>query len=160
MHYTYCDSPIGPLLLAGCNGQLELLALPMGGEAQAPENGWVPDNASFAAAARQLDEYFRGRRRSFDLSLAPRCTAFQRKVLNALQAIPYGQTRSYKDVAAAIGQPKAVRAVGAANAKNRIPIIIPCHRVIGSDGALTGFGGGLDAKRSLLRLEAETGAVQ
>ena len=80
-------------------------------------------------------------------------------MLKALQAIPYGETRSYKDIAAAIGQPKAVRAVGAANAKNPIPIVIPCHRVIGSDGSLTGFGGGLEVKRTLLRLEAEAMAA-
>ena len=101
----------------------------------------------------QLDGYFAGRRQRFDLPLAPSGTAFQRKVLAALQAIPYGETRSYKEVAAAIGKPRAVRAVGAANGRNPIPIIIPCHRVIGSDGSLTGFGGGLAAKRALLALE-------
>ena len=160
MRYSHCESPIGPLLLAGRDGQLELLAFPANGKAQTPESGWVLDNAPFAAAARQLDEYFQGRRHRFDLPLAPRCTPFQREVLNALQAIPYGQTRSYKEVAAAIGRPKAVRAVGAANARNPIPIIIPCHRVIGSDGSLTGFGGGLGAKRRLLRLEAGSAALQ
>ncbi|MCZ0942750.1 MAG: methylated-DNA--[protein]-cysteine S-methyltransferase, partial [Gammaproteobacteria bacterium] len=88
---------------------------------------------------------------------APTGTAFQRKVLEALQAIPYGETRSYKEVAAAIGKPRAVRAVGAANGRNPIPIIIPCHRVIGSDGSLTGFGGGLEVKRALLALEQDAG---
>ena len=105
----------------------------------------------------QLDGYFARRRQRFDLALAPTGTAFQRKVLEALQAIPYGETRSYKEVAAAIGKPRAVRAVGAANGRNPIPIIIPCHRVIGSDGSLTGFGGGLEVKRALLALEQDAG---
>ena len=158
MHYTYCDSPVGSLLLAG-RGALELLAFPSGNQAKAPEAEWEAADAPFRQALLQLEEYFTGRRRTFDLPLAPRCTTFQRKVLEALQAIPYGQTRSYKEVAAAIGQPKAVRAVGAANARNPVPIIIPCHRVIGSDGSLTGFGGGLEVKQTLLRLEATAAAA-
>ena len=159
MRYAYCESPVGPLLLAGCRAALELLAFSRGNQAKAPEAEWEARDAPFAKAARQLAEYFNGRRRTFDLPLAPQASAFQRKVLEALQAIPYGETRTYKDIAAAIGRPKAVRAVGAANANNPIPIIIPCHRVVGSDGSLTGFGGGLDAKRMLLRLEAETAAA-
>ena len=103
---------------------------------------------------RQLEEYFAGKRKTFDLPLAPRGTAFQLSVWNALQQIAYGQTRSYADIARVIGRPSAVRAVGAANGANPIPIIIPCHRVIGSSGALTGFGGGLDVKRRLLDFEA------
>ncbi len=158
MHYTYCDSPVGSLLLAGRDA-LELLAFPSGNQAKAPEAEWEAADAPFRQALLQLEEYFTGRRRTFDLPLAPRCTTFQRKVLEALQAIPYGQTRSYKEVAAAIGQPKAVRAVGAANARNPVPIIIPCHRVIGSDGSLTGFGGGLEVKQTLLRLEATAAAA-
>ena len=158
MHYTYCDSPVGSLLLAG-RGALELLAFPSGNQAKAPEAEWEAADAPFRQALLQLEEYFAGRRRTFDLPLAPRCTTFQRKVLEALQAIPYGQTRSYKEVAAAIGQPKAVRAVGGANARNPVPIIIPCHRVIGSDGSLTGFGGGLEVKQTLLRLEATAAAA-
>ena len=159
MRYAYCESPVGPLLLAGRRAALELLAFPCGNQAKAPEAEWEARDAPFAMAARQLAEYFNGRRRTFELPLAPQATAFQRKVLEALQAIPYGETRTYKDIAAVIGRPKAVRAVGAANANNPIPIIIPCHRVVGSDGSLTGFGGGLDAKRKLLRLEAETAAA-
>lgn len=157
MHYTYCQSPVGQLVLAGRDGALELLLFPSGDQAKAPE--WEAADAPFRQALLQLEEYFKGRRRTFDLPLAPQGTSFQRKVLEALQAIPYGETRSYKDIAAAIGQPKAVRAVGAANAKNPIPIVIPCHRVIGSDGSLTGFGGGLEVKRTLLRLEAEAMAA-
>ena len=159
MHYTYCNSPVGSLLLAGRDGALELLAFPSGNQAKAPEAEWEAADAPFSQALLQLEDYFTRRRRTFDLPLAPRGTPFQRRVLEALQAIPYGETRSYKDIAAAIGQPKAVRAVGAANAGNPIPIIIPCHRVIGSDGSLTGFGGGLEAKRTLLRLEAEAAAA-
>ena len=159
MHYTTCSSPVGPLVLAGCGSALELLLFPSGNQAKAPEPEWEAADAPFRQALLQLKEYFKGRRRSFDLPLAPQGTSFQRKVLEALQAIPYGETRSYKDIAAAIGQPKAVRAVGAANAKNPIPIVIPCHRVIGSDGSLTGFGGGLEVKRTLLRLEAKAMAA-
>ena len=159
MHYSYHDSPVGPLLLAGRDGALTTIWFPPHGERQPPEPGWVPADAPFDEAKSQLDGYFAGRRRRFDLPLEPAGTAFQRKVLEALQAIPYGETRSYKAVAEAIGKPRAVRAVGAANARNPIPIIIPCHRVIGSDGSLTGFGGGLDAKRQLLALERDGGAA-
>ena len=153
MHYTYHDSPIGPLLLAGQDGDLAVIRFPSNGEREPPKAGWTPQDAPFDDVKRQLDGYFAGRRRRFDLPLAPTGTAFQRQVLKALQAIPYGETRSYKQVAEAIGKPRAVRAVGAANGRNPLPIIIPCHRVIGSDGSLTGFGGGLDAKRQLLALE-------
>ena len=159
MHYTYCDSPLGSLLLAGRGAVLERLEFPSSNQAKAPETEWEAADAPFSQALLQLGEYFKGQRRTFDLPLALQGTAFQRRVLEALQAIPYGETRSYKDIAAAIGQPKAVRAVGAANARNPIPIIIPCHRVIGSDGSLTGFGGGLEVKQTLLRLEAEAKAA-
>lgn len=102
----------------------------------------------------QLEEYFEGTRKTFDVPLAPKGTAFQLSVWNALREIAYGQTRCYSDIARVIGRPAAVRAVGAANGANPIPIIIPCHRVIGRSGALTGFGGGLDVKRRLLDFEA------
>jgi methylated-DNA-[protein]-cysteine S-methyltransferase len=102
---------------------------------------------------RQLGEYFAGRRRDFDLPLAPRGTDFERRVWEALLAIPFGETRTYAEIARAIGHPDACRAVGRANGRNPIPIVIPCHRVIGSDGSLTGFGGGLDLKRLLLEHE-------
>lgn len=105
------------------------------------------------AAARQLDDYFAGRRQRFDLPLDFRGTDFQKQVWAALLAIPYGETRSYADIARAIGRPSATRAVGAANGRNPLSIIAPCHRVIGSNGALTGFAGGLAAKRHLLALE-------
>ena len=157
MHYTYHESPIGPLLLAGRDGNLTTIHFPLDGERPGPKPGWTQADAPFDDVREQLDGYFAGRRRQFDLPLAPTGTAFQHKVLEALQAIPYGETRSYKEVAAAIGKPRAMRAVGAANGRNPIPIIIPCHRVIGSDGSLTGFGGGLKAKRALLALERDAG---
>ena len=157
MHYTYHDSPVGPLLLAERNGSLTTIHFPLDGKRSDPKPGWTQADAPFDDVREQLDGYFAGRRRQFELPLAPTGTDFQRKVLEALQAIPYGETRSYKEVAAAIGKPRAVRAVGAANGRNPIPIIIPCHRVIGSDGSLTGFGGGLEAKRALLALEQDAG---
>lgn len=108
---------------------------------------------------RQLAQYFAGERRAFDLPLAPRGTEFERRVWQALLAIPYGETRSYAEVAAAIGRPSACRAVGHANGSNPIAVVIPCHRVIGSDGSLTGYGGGLPLKRFLLDLENGSGAA-
>jgi methylated-DNA-[protein]-cysteine S-methyltransferase len=116
--------------------------------------------AAVADVAEQLHEYFRGERRSFDLKLAPRGTEFQKACWRALQRIPYGETRSYADIAREIGRPAAVRAVGAANGANPIPIVIPCHRVVGSNGSLTGFGGGIETKRWLLALESPQRAIQ
>ena len=106
------------------------------------------------AAAAQLRDYFSGRRRSFDLPLDPQGTEFQRRVWKALSEIPYGETRSYRDIAAAVGLPRAVRAVGAANGRNPLPVVVPCHRVIGVDGKLVGYAGGLRLKKLLLELEA------
>ena len=106
------------------------------------------------ACERQLSEYFSGRRKQFDLPLAPEGTAFQQLVWKALQEIPYGETRSYREIAAAVGNPRAARAVGLANNRNPIPILIPCHRVIGADGSLVGYAGGIPAKDTLLQLEA------
>ena len=120
-----------------------------------PEADWIYNEKPFVAARQQLTEYFAGERRAFDLPLKLSGTEFQMSVLHALQQIPYGETTSYAEIAERIGRPKAVRAVGAANGRNPIPIIVPCHRVVGSHGDLTGFGGGLDTKEALLRLEAE-----
>ncbi len=159
MKYCYMESPIGPLLLAGDEDGLSVVGFPSGKMRRDPEPGWTEDRSAFEEVIRQLDEYFDGRRQSFELPLNPDGTAFQRQVLDALQAIPYGETVTYKDIAERIGSPKAVRAVGAANGRNPIPIIIPCHRVIGSSGKLTGFGGGLETKAALLRLEAEGSAT-
>jgi len=153
MGYTYVDSPVGRLLLAGEAGVLKRIRFQSGSRAGGPEPGWRCDPEPFREAARQLEAYFAGARRSFDLPLAPEATPFQSRVLEALRGIPYGETRSYKDIAIALGDPGAVRAVGSANGRNPLPLVIPCHRVIGSDGSLTGFGGGLETKRFLLDLE-------
>ena len=115
--------------------------------------GWTQKAAPFKDVTSQLQAYFKGKLRKFDLPLDPQGTDFQRDAWQALLDIPYGETRSYSDVARAIGRPKAVRAVGAANGQNPIAIVIPCHRVVGSNGDLTGFGGGLDVKQQLLTLE-------
>lgn len=120
-----------------------------------PEPDWIYKEQPFNAARQQLTEYFDGTRKDFDLPLRLTGTEFQLLVLEELRRIPYGETTSYGDIAQRIGNPKAVRAVGAANGRNPLPIIVPCHRVIGSSGDLTGFGGGLDTKEALLRLEAE-----
>ncbi len=150
MWHAYAPSPIGELLLvAGDEGLLRVEFPPNHPPADAPR-----DDARLAPVLRQLEEYFAGNRKQFEVPLAPRGTPFQLEVWRALQRIPYGETRSYAEVARSIGRPNATRAVGAANGANPIPIIIPCHRVIGSSGALTGFGGGLGVKRRLLDLEA------
>ena len=153
MYYTECDSPVGRLRLAGDGHALTLLDLPSGRSMRQPGPAWQRDATPFAEALRQLRAYFAGDLHTFSLALAPAGTPFQRRVWDALLEIPYGATASYRDIAIAIGKPSAVRAVGLANGRNPIPIIIPCHRVIGSDGSLTGYGGGLDVKRFLLELE-------
>ena len=153
MYYTWMQSPVGRLLLAGTDA-LSLIAFSSGPKSLEPEADWEPSDALFLRqAAAQIEEYFTARRREFDLDLRPTGTPFQLEVLDALATIPYGETRSYGEVAAQIGKPSAVRAVGAANGRNPLPIVLPCHRVIGSDGSLTGFGGGLETKRYLLDLE-------
>ena len=153
MFYSSMDSPIGPLLLAGSRHALKIIWFSRGQKARGAEPDWERSDEPFRRVKRQLAEYFEGERRTFDVPLAPDGTDFQRAVWHALTTIPYGVTCSYRDVALRIDQPTALRAVGAANGANPIPIIIPCHRVIGSDGSLTGFGGGLDSKRWLLDLE-------
>jgi methylated-DNA-[protein]-cysteine S-methyltransferase len=153
MIYSYMDSPVGRLLLAGDEGALKVISFSSGSKARGPLPGWQRYDEPFRAVRQQLDEYFAGTRHAFDLKLAPQASPFQSRVLDALLAIPYGETRSYKDIAVALGNPRAVRAVGGANGSNPLPIVIPCHRVIGSGGGLTGFGGGLGNKRFLLDLE-------
>lgn len=155
MYYCYLDTPIGELLLAGDDDALCLVSFPEGSMRRDPDPDWIYNEKPFTATRQQLTEYFDGERREFDLPLKLTGTEFQMSVLQALQHIPYGETTSYAEIAERIGRPKAVRAVGAANGRNPIPIIVPCHRVIGSHGDLTGFGGGLDTKEALLRLEAE-----
>ncbi len=153
-YYTYMDSPIGSLLLAGDGENLHTLGFPGGKMQRRHEPGWVEDAAPFAQVIEQLRAYFAGKLERFDLPLAPEGTEFQRKVWSALQHIPYGETRSYGELAHEIGNGSASRAVGAANGQNPIPVIIPCHRVVGGNGSLTGFGGGLETKQRLLELEA------
>lgn len=155
MYYCYLETPIGDLLLAGENDGLAMIGFPKGSMRRDPEPDWIYNEKPLAVARQQLLEYFDGTRKEFDLPVKLTGTEFQVSVLRALREIPYGKTVSYGDIAKRIGRPKAVRAVGAANGRNPIPIVVPCHRVIGSTGDLTGFGGGLDTKEALLRLEAE-----
>ena len=160
MYYCYLNTPIGDLLLAGDNEALCLVGFPQGSMRREPEPDWIYSEKPFKDAREQLQAYFDGKRQSFDLNLRPGGTEFQLRVLEELQKIPYGSTSSYGDIAQRIGRPKAVRAVGAANGRNPIPIIIPCHRVIGSTGKMTGFGGGIPTKEALLRLELEHSQFQ
>ena len=152
--YDIVDSPVGRLLLTGDEQALTgLYMLDAGSHSATVQPGWTRRPGGFGVAAAQLDEYFAGSRKEFDLPLAPRGTPFQLNVWRALQAIPYGETISYGELARQIHLPGAARAVGLANGANPLPIIVPCHRVIGADGSLTGFGGGLPIKRALLSLE-------
>jgi methylated-DNA-[protein]-cysteine S-methyltransferase len=151
------DTPIGRLVLAADAEGLRHIEFPSNRH-PVSRAGWVPGAEGAAAeilaiTARQLREYFEGERREFDLPLAPRGTEFQMQVWHALATIPFGATWSYGELARVIGKPDAMRAVGAANGRNPLPIVLPCHRVIGADGSLTGFGGGLPIKEALLRLE-------
>lgn len=148
------DSPIGPLTLAGTDGVLT--GLRMEDQAHPPPVGdRVIDDRAFADVVRQLEEYFAGRRTDFDLDLRLEGTEFQRRVWAGLREIPYGQTWTYGQLAEHVGRPGASRAVGTANGRNPVGIVVPCHRVIGADGSLTGYAGGLDRKRALLRLERD-----
>jgi methylated-DNA-[protein]-cysteine S-methyltransferase len=161
---TTVDSPCGPLVcVVDEDGAVVRIEFGRGRESQkvtvrmAAQGDEVIEDASRTAEVRQqLAEYFAGQRREFDLPLAPRGTIFERAVWDELRRIPFGETRSYAEVARALGNPAATRAVGRANGANPIPIVVPCHRVIGSNGSLTGFGGGLDVKARLLELEGLT----
>ncbi len=154
MVYDFFDTGlIGVLTLAADEDGLRYIDFESARDPIAIGAGWTRDVALFAPVKAQLKEYFRGVRKSFDLPLAPKGTVFQSKVWETLQTIPYGTVASYRWVAERIGNPRAVRAVGGANAKNPLPIVIPCHRVIGTNGQLTGFGGGLAIKQRLLGLE-------
>ena len=159
-YYHYHRTPIGELLLAGDGDHLSLLGFPNGKMKRRHDSDWSNDEAPFQVVCSQLDAYFAGELKVFDLPLMPKGTKFQEAVWQALTEIPYGETWSYGQLAAHIGKPKASRAVGAANGVNPIPVIIPCHRVIGSSGKLTGFGGGLETKQALLELEGEAIAPQ
>jgi len=151
--YTQIESPLGPLLLAADEGGLREIRFVNGRRPAQPEPAWKEDRAPLIETIRQLHAYFAGELETFDLQLAPEGTQFQLEVWRRLCDIPYGETISYGELAGRIGNPKASRAVGLANGSNPIPIVIPCHRVIGSNGKLTGYGGGLPIKEKLLALE-------
>jgi len=153
LDYTYYHSPVGELLLAGTPQALYLISFPEGSRAKKPKRGWLENTQTFAPAIKQLEEYFAGTRLVFDLPLELVGTDFQKQVWQALTTIPYGETTSYGEIAKRVKRPKASRAVGAANGANNLPIILPCHRVIGANKTLTGFGGGLPTKEFLLRHE-------
>jgi methylated-DNA-[protein]-cysteine S-methyltransferase len=152
--FSYMQTPVGPLLIAADDEGLRAIEFQPNRHPVARDAGWREgDHPLIDLARRQLDEYFAGTRRTFDLPLAPHGTDFQRVVWFELARIPYGGTLSYSELAVRVGRPSAVRAVGAANGRNPLPIVLPCHRVIGADGSLTGFGGGLPMKRFLLEHE-------
>lgn len=160
LHHTTVTSPIGDLCLIASDAGLRAILLPLAGRRDAISAQEHPDHAVLARARAQLDEYFRGERRTFDVPLDVDGTAFQRAVWRALADISYGATESYADVAVRVGRPRAARAVGAANGRNPVPIVVPCHRVIGANGAMVGYGGpseeGIAMKRWLIAYEAAT----
>jgi methylated-DNA-[protein]-cysteine S-methyltransferase len=154
MNYSVMQSPIGPLTIVATNGALVAVLMDGHHRSPVPESAWgerVDD--ALPDATLQLEEYFAGKRQAFDLPLAPSGTEFQRRVWAALAEIPYGETRSYGQIATAIGQPGASRAVGMANGKNPVSIVVPCQRVVGASGSLTGYAGGPERKQFLLDLE-------
>lgn len=154
MIYDYVQTDLaGTLILAGDETGLRHLNFISGKHPVSIQGNWQRDTAHFKTVKTQLAAYFAGERKTFEVDLFPQGTPFQMKVWSALSEIPYGKVVSYQWLARRIGRPNAVRAVGAANGRNPISIIIPCHRVIGKNGTLTGYGGGLDVKRRLIRLE-------
>jgi methylated-DNA-[protein]-cysteine S-methyltransferase len=153
MWFDEFETPVGLLTIAADTQGLRHIRFISERHPISRDNDWKRDAGALREAREQLQAYFAGERRSFDLRLHPVGTSFQLKVWNALAEIPYGSTASYGQVARRIGEPSAVRAVGAANGRNPLPIVLPCHRVIGADGSLTGFGGGLPVKQFLLELE-------
>ena len=155
IYYCYLGTPIGDLLLASDGDALCLIGFPEGSMHRKPKPDWIYFEKPFGDVRAQLNAYFDGKLQSFDLCLRSDGTEFQRKIFNELQKISYGTTTSYSNLAKKIGNSNAARAVGAACGSNPIPIIIPCHRVIGSSGNLVGFGGGILIKKTLLRHEME-----
>lgn len=153
MFYDYFDSPVGRLTLAGDAEGLHHVAFELGRHPLWIGDGWYRDTRPFRALRAQLDAYFAGTLTDFDIELAPQGSAFDLRVWEELRRIPYGATISYGELARRVGDASAARAVGAANGRNPLPIIVPCHRVIGANGSLTGFGGGLSTKKFLLELE-------
>lgn len=153
LYYTHVASPIGHLLVAGTETTLHFLSFPTGHKAFGPDPNWQQADVLFQNVRQQLNAYFAGELRCFDLSLRLSGTAFQNSVWNRLSGIPFGETRTYGQIATQLDRPKACRAVGAANGSTHLPIVFACHRVIGASGSLTGFGGGLPTKEFLLRHE-------
>jgi methylated-DNA-[protein]-cysteine S-methyltransferase len=158
--YTTIESPIGELLLLSDGEALTGLYMQEGRKPRTIAPDWVQSMEPFANVKTQLEEYFAGERTTFDVKLAAEGAPFEREVWHALEAIPYGETVSYGEIARRVGQPTASRAVGTANGRNPISVIVPCHRVIGANGSLTGYGGGLERKRLLLELERGQGRLQ
>ncbi|OBJ56473.1 methylated-DNA--[protein]-cysteine S-methyltransferase [Mycobacterium sp. 1423905.2] len=158
IHFRTIDSPIGPLTLAGHGSVLTNLRM-VDQTYEPSRTDWTPDENVFTDAVEQLSAYFAGERTDFDLELDMKGTDFQQRVWKALLTIPYGETRSYGEIAQQIGAPGSARAVGLANGHNPIAIIVPCHRVIGAGGKLTGYGGGLERKQALLDLEQKRAAT-
>ncbi|MEE9347440.1 MAG: methylated-DNA--[protein]-cysteine S-methyltransferase [Robiginitomaculum sp.] len=170
-HYDYLDTPIGRLLLAGCADYLRFISFPsisedraaIGHEGHTPREPlpqWKQDRSKFTQARQQLTEFFAGARTKFTVPLKLSGSEFQRAVWQALQDVPYGETCSYGAIARAIKNPKASRAVGGANNANPIPVIVPCHRIIGADKSMTGFGGGIPTKEFLLDLEGRVAGTR
>ena len=159
VRYARLATPVGPILVAETDDGVAAIHFEDGRRRRPVDPAWRLVDERELRIAAQLAEYFAGTRRTFEVRLAPQGTLFQRRVWEAVAAIPYGKTRSYGAIAAEIGAPSAVRAVGAANGQNPWPIVVPCHRVIGSDGSLTGYGGGLPIKRALLDFERGAGRL-
>lgn len=153
MVYDYLESPVGRLLLAADDGALRHIGFELGRHPVWIGDDWRRDAGAFGAVREQLVAYFAGTLREFDLALDPHGSAFDVRVWNELRRIPYGTTISYGELAERVGNAAAARAVGAANGRNPLPIVVPCHRVIGADGSLTGFGGGIATKKFLLEHE-------
>jgi methylated-DNA-[protein]-cysteine S-methyltransferase len=158
--FTTIDTPIGPLTLTATDGVLDGLFMERHRHAPSAESSWIPDETPFSAPIAQLESYFAGEQVAFDVPVRLSGTEFQQRVWQGLREIPYGETISYGELARRLGSPGASRAVGLANGRNPVSIIVPCHRVIGADGSLTGYGGGLERKRWLLRHEAAAVGAQ
>ncbi len=165
-YYDYLETPIGVLLLAGCAQYLRFVGFPKaqdghrGHRPREPLASWIQDRTKFTQARQELGEYFAGERTRFTVPIKLNGSDFQRSVWQALIDVPYGETCSYGDIAHAINNPKASRAVGGANNANPIPVIVPCHRIIGADKSMTGFGGGIPTKEFLLDLESRVAGMR